>query len=329
MGGNDTHTPPHVNPDGLGSSGGTAEASLAGYARGRMGEAAGSSRKDASATASTLATEPPAHPCPLLRVDDLRVSFPVRSGLLQRTTSHHYAVDGISLELRRGETLGLVGESGCGKTTAGRAILRLIPEGVASVQGKVTFDGQDVLRTPRASLLKLRRRMQIVFQDPAGSLNPRMRVADIVAEPLRVHRLAANRAEARHQAANVLEHCGMPASALDRYPHEFSGGQRQRIAIARSLTLKPDLIVLDEPTSALDVSIQATILNLLTDLQRELGLAYLFISHDMGVIGHVCDRIAVMNTGKIVEEGARDQVLLAPRHEYTKALLSAVPRVRR
>ncbi|MDX2116723.1 MAG: ATP-binding cassette domain-containing protein [Planctomycetota bacterium] len=274
--------------------------------------------------AAALAEAPP-----ILQVDGLRVSFPVRSGLLHRTTSHHHAVDGISLQMARGETLGLVGESGCGKTTAGRAILRLIPETVAHVSGTVAFDGQDVLQARRSTLLRLRRRMQIVFQDPAGSLNPRMRVADIVSEPLRVHRLARGRDEAREMAAQTLEHCGMPRAALDRYPHEFSGGQRQRIAIARALSLKPDLVVLDEPTSALDVSIQATILNLLTDLQRELGLAYLFVSHDMGVIGHVCDRVAVMNSGQIVEQGSRDQVLLEPRHEYTKSLLRAVPRVRR
>jgi ABC-type microcin C transport system duplicated ATPase subunit YejF len=264
---------------------------------------------------------------PVLSVDGLRVSFPVRTGLLQRTTSHHHAVDGVSFSIKKGETLGLVGESGCGKTTAGRAILRLIPESVASVKGTVRFDGQNVLECPRSSLLRLRRRMQIVFQDPAGSLNPRMRVADIVAEPLRVHRIATNRADAREQAAQVLQHCGMPTSSLDRYPHEFSGGQRQRIAIARALSLKPDLVVLDEPTSALDVSIQATILNLLMDLQQELGLAYLFISHDMGVIGHACDRVAVMNAGKIVEAGPRDQILLSPRHEYTQSLLRAVPRM--
>ena len=265
----------------------------------------------------------------VLHVDGLRVSFPVRTGLLQRTTSHHHAVDGISFKISKGETLGLVGESGCGKTTAGRALLRLIPESVASVKGTVLFDGQDVLESPRSALLRLRRRMQIVFQDPAGSLNPRMRVADIVAEPLRVHRIATSRSHAHELAAQVLQHCGMPASALDRYPHEFSGGQRQRIAIARALSLKPDLVVLDEPTSALDVSIQATILNLLMDLQQELGLAYLFISHDMGVIGHACDRVAVMNAGKIVETGPRDQILLAPRHEYTQSLLKAVPRVHR
>lgn len=265
----------------------------------------------------------------VLSVDGLRVSFPVRTGLLQRTTSHHHAVDGISFKISKGETLGLVGESGCGKTTAGRALLRLIPESVASVKGTVLFDGQDVLESPRSSLLRLRRRMQIVFQDPAGSLNPRMRVADIVAEPLRVHRIATSRTHAHELAAQVLQHCGMPASSLDRYPHEFSGGQRQRIAIARALSLKPDLVVLDEPTSALDVSIQATILNLLMDLQQELGLAYLFISHDMGVIGHACDRVAVMNAGKIVETGPRDQILLAPRHEYTQSLLKAVPRVHR
>ncbi len=266
---------------------------------------------------------------PVLQVESLRVSFPVRSGLLQRTTSHHHAVDGISFSISKGETLGLVGESGCGKTTAGRAVLRLIPESTATVSGLVRFDGQDVLSSPRASLLRLRRRMQIVFQDPAGSLNPRMRVADIVAEPLRVHALAASRKDARDRAAQILRHCGMPDSALDRYPHEFSGGQRQRIAIARALSLKPDLVVLDEPTSALDVSIQATILNLLMDLQQELGLAYLFISHDMGVIGHVCDRVAVMNAGEIVESGTRDQILLAPSHDYTKSLLKAVPRLHR
>ena len=257
---------------------------------------------------------------PLLEVVDLKMHFPVRRGLLQRRVGTVKAVDGVSFHLRKGETLGLVGESGCGKTTVGRAILRLLePTG-----GGVLFDGRDVLAMPSAELRQARRRMQIIFQDPGGSLNPRMRVGSLVGEPLEVHGMAKGD-ELREQVGALLERCGLWRGAADRYPHEFSGGQRQRIGIARALALRPDFIVCDEPTSALDVSVQSQILNLLGDLQKEFGLSYLFISHDMAVIHHICDRIAVMWNGRIVEEGDRDRIINRPEHSYTRALLSAVP----
>ncbi len=252
---------------------------------------------------------------------DLCTHFPIRAGLLQRTVGVAKAVDGVSFVLDRGECLGLVGESGCGKTTVGRSILRLIPP----TSGAVTFDGIDVLAARGEPLRRLRRRMQIVFQDPGGSLNPRMRVGAIIGEPIEVHGLVTGRAAIRARVGSVLERCGMPAAAAERYPHEFSGGQRQRIAIARALALEPTFIVCDEPTSALDVSVQAQILNLLADLQRDLGLSYLFISHDIAVVRHMCARIAVMLGGKIVETGPREQVIGHPQHPYTQRLLSAVP----
>ena len=258
---------------------------------------------------------------PLLVVEDLKTYFPIRSGLLQRVTDHFKAVDGVSFTVARGETLGLVGESGCGKTTVGRTLLRLIP----ATGGRVQFQGQDVFRASGSELQKLRRDMQIVFQDPAGSLNPRMRIAAIVGEPLVIHGMVKDKAELRERVENLLVRCGMPKAAADRYPHEFSGGQRQRIGIARALALEPKFIVCDEPTSALDVSIQAQIINLLTDLQSEFGLSYLFISHDMAVIQHVCKRIAVMYKGKIVEAGTREEIINNPQHRYTQSLLSAVP----
>jgi len=258
---------------------------------------------------------------PLLRVRDLRVVYRGRGGLLKKA-SPRAAVDGVSFDLHRGEALGLVGESGCGKTTVGRAILRLIPAN----RGSVEFNGTSVLDAPRHRLRPLRRQMQIIFQDPGGSLNPRMRVGEIVGEPLLVHRLASGR-ELKSRVASLLERCGLWAAAADRYPHEFSGGQRQRIAIARALAPQPKLIVCDEPTSALDVSIQSQILNLLKDLQESLGLAYLFISHDIAVVHHLCSRIAVMRAGIIVEHGDRDAVIHRPQHEYTQTLLNAVPRL--
>ena len=256
----------------------------------------------------------------LLDVRDLKVHFPVRRGILQRIVDHKRAVDGVSFTIARGETLGLVGESGCGKTTVGRAILRLVP----ATGGEVRFDGRDVFSLGGTSLRQMRREMQIIFQDPGGSLNPRMRVSRIVGEPMEVHGIARGD-ELRERVERLLERCGLWAGAADRYPHEFSGGQKQRIGIARALALEPRLIVCDEPTSALDVSIQSQILNLLADLQDEFGLSYLFISHDMAVIHHICDRIAVMWNGKIVEEGSRDAVIGSPKHPYTQALLSAVP----
>jgi len=257
---------------------------------------------------------------PLLQVDDLHVHFPVRRGLLQRVVDHRRAVDGVSFEIKPGETLGLVGESGCGKTTVGRAILRLIP----ATSGRVTFDGTDVFAQGAVQLRSLRRQMQIIFQDGGGSLNPRMRVGSIIGEPLEVHGIVP-REQVQQRIGELLTRCGLWPGAADRYPHEFSGGQKQRIGIARALALEPRLIVCDEPTSALDVSIQSQVLNLLADLQREFKLSYLFISHDMAVIHHACQRIAVMWNGKIVEHGTRDEVIHAPKHPYTQALLSAVP----
>ncbi len=257
---------------------------------------------------------------PLLEVRDLKTHFPVKRGLLQRTVDHVRAVDGVSFELGSGETLGLVGESGCGKTTVGRTLLRLVP----ATSGEVVFDGKSVFQQSATDMRALRRDMQIIFQDPGGSLNPRMRVGRLVGEPLVVHGLAEGD-ELQARVEDLLERCGLWKQAADRYPHEFSGGQRQRIGIARALAVEPRLIVCDEPTSALDVSIQSQILNLLADLQDEFDLSYLFISHDMAVVHHVCDRIAVMFNGKIVEVGDRDQIIHDPQHEYTRALLSAVP----
>ena len=256
----------------------------------------------------------------ILDVRGLRTYFPIRKGFLQRVVGHHKAVDGVSFTIRRGETLGLVGESGCGKTTVGRTILAL----QQATGGEVLFEGKDVFRQDSASMRRLRRDMQIIFQDPGGSLNPRMRVGSIVGEPLEVHGMASGD-ELRERVEALLVRCGLWRAAADRYPHEFSGGQRQRIGIARALALQPKMIVCDEPTSALDVSVQSEILNLLADLQQQFGLSYLFISHDMAVIHHICDRIAVMKDGKIVEEGSREDVIGNPQHPYTKRLLLAVP----
>ena len=258
---------------------------------------------------------------PILRVRGVVVRFPVRSGLLQRVTAYTQAVDGVDFEIHPGETLGLVGESGSGKSTVGRAVLGLVD----ATAGTVEFEGRDIRSIGRRDLRATRRHMQMIFHDPAGSLNPRLRVGTSVGEPLVVHGVVTDRRELARRVGALLERCGMPAASADRYPHEFSGGQRQRLAIARALALEPRLLICDEPTSALDVSIQAQILNLLTDLQRELKLSYLFISHDMNVIQHICHRVAVLLKGKIVEIGSRDEVLLAPRHEYTQRLLSAVP----
>jgi ABC-type oligopeptide transport system ATPase subunit len=264
--------------------------------------------------------KPPPDDAPLLQVECLRSWFPVRSGLLQRTTGWVKAVDDVSFRIAEGETLGLVGESGCGKTTVGRAILRLIP----ATGGKALYRGRSIFELSASEMRRLRREMQIIFQDPVGSLNPRMRVGAIVGEPLLVHGLARGD-ELQARVERLLERCGLWPEAAKRYPHEFSGGQRQRIGIARALALNPRLIICDEPTSALDVSIQSQILNLLDDLQDEFGLSYLFISHDMAVIHHLCDRIAVMLDGRIVEQGSRDQVINDPQHDYTRALLAAVP----
>jgi peptide/nickel transport system ATP-binding protein len=255
---------------------------------------------------------------PLLLVRDLKVHFPIRRGVLQRVVGHVRAVDGVSLDIRAGRTLALVGESGCGKTTVGKAILRLIEP----TAGTVSLDGQDVGALSGDALRALRARMQMVFQDPYGSLNPRMRVGDIIGEGM----AALGTGSTGGAVRQLLQQVGLRDDMADRYPHEFSGGQRQRIAIARALAVQPSLIVCDEPTSALDVSVQAQILNLLGRLQRELGLAYLFITHNIAVVEHLAHDVAVMYLGRIVETGTVGQVLGSPRHPYTQALLSAVPR---
>ena len=263
---------------------------------------------------------------PLLEVRNLRTHFPVRKGVMRRVVGHVKAVEDVSFEVGSGETLGLVGESGCGKTTVGRTILRLIePKGGIVVEGRVTFDGQSVFDLPAGDMRRLRRQMQIVFQDPIGSLNPRMTVGSMLAEPMLVHKLVDRRG-ARARVAGLLDRVGLPASAGNRYPHEFSGGQRQRIGIARALALEPKFIVCDEPVSALDVSIQAQILNLLEDLQRELKLSYLFIAHNLAVVEHFSDRVAVMYLGRIVEVADSAELYKNPKHPYTVALLSAVPK---
>jgi peptide/nickel transport system ATP-binding protein len=256
-------------------------------------------------------------------VQDLKVHFPIRRGILRRTVGHVKAVDGVSFRLAEGRTLALVGESGCGKTTTGKAILKLIePSG-----GEVRFDGQRISALSRAELRPRRSAMQIVFQDPYGSLNPRMRVADILLEGMRSLGIGADDGERLKRLEALLSEVGLPASALGRYPHEFSGGQRQRIAIARALAVEPRLIVCDEPTSALDVSVQAQILNLLRSLQQRLGIAYLFITHNIAVVDYLAHEVAVMYQGRIVEHGGVEQVLRSPGHPYTRELLSAVPSV--
>jgi len=258
---------------------------------------------------------------PLLQVNDLKKHFPVRGHLLKRDASRVYAVDGVSFEIARGETLSLVGESGCGKSTVGRAILRLFD----ITAGQVVLDGQRIDDLSPDRLKQMRRRVQVVFQDPFSSLNPRLRVRAILAEPIRNFGLAKSSAELEAKVAGLMDTVRLPRDALDRRPHEFSGGQRQRICIARALAAEPDLIVCDEAVSALDVSVKAQIVNLLQDLQREFGLALLFISHDLAIVEHMTHRIAVMYLGKIVEIAAREQIFAGPKHPYTKALLSAVP----
>ena len=257
---------------------------------------------------------------PLLSVRHLKTYFPVRRGLLRRHVGDVRAVDDVSFDVFPGETLGLVGESGCGKSTVGRSLLRLIP----ATSGSVTFDGEDVFAASRKRMRELRREMQIVFQDPVGSLNPRMRVGAIVGEPMAVHRLHA-KTEIPDRVAELLVKVGLQRDHALRYPHEFSGGQRQRIGIARALSLNPRFVVCDEPVSALDVSVQSQVLNLLNDLQDELNLSYLFIAHNLAVVEHFCDRIAVMYLGRIVELADRDTLYANPRHPYTRALLSAAP----
>ena len=264
-----------------------------------------------------------ARPQPLVEVRDLAVHFPVRRGLLRRVVDHFRAVDGVSLDVHPGEVLALVGESGCGKTTLGRALLRLIEP----TAGTIALQGQDITHLSSNDMRPLRRRMQVVFQDPGSSLNPRLPIATTLIEPMRVHGIGAHDDERRARAAALLERVEMPPDSLWRYPHEFSGGQRQRLAIARALVLEPRFILCDEITSALDVSVQAGILKLLRRLVDEEGLGMLFITHNMGVVEYLSDRMAVMHAGKLVETGRTAEVLADPQHEYTRKLLAAVPRL--
>lgn len=259
----------------------------------------------------------------LLIVDNLVKHFPVRQGVFSRTVAHVRAVDGVSFSIPKGKTLALVGESGSGKTTTGRAVLRLIEP----TAGRVVFDGIDVAALDARALRSLRRRMQIVFQDPFSSLNPRMTIFGALAEPINAHKLRP-KAQLRDRVEELLQLVGLPAEAADRYPHEFSGGQRQRIGIARALAVEPDLIVADEPVSALDVSIQAQILNLLEELQAKLGLTYLFVGHDLAVVRHIADVVAVMYLGQIVEMAPVEALFANPVHPYTRALLDAAPQPR-
>ncbi len=257
----------------------------------------------------------------ILEVRDLAKHFPVGGGLLGGAPAMIKAVDGVSFSIRRGETLGLVGESGCGKTTTGRCILQL----ERPTRGQVVFEGQELTALGERELRKVRRRMQVIFQDPYSSLNPRMTVGQIIAEPLAVHGLVPDRWQRKARVTQLLSHAGLLATMADRYPHELSGGQRQRVGIARALAMEPSLIICDEPVSALDVSIQAQIINLLEELQAQFALTYLFVAHDLSVVRHISDRVAVMYLGKIVEITDRKSLYEDPQHPYTRALLSAVP----
>ena len=258
----------------------------------------------------------------LVEVNNLKMHFPVTSGLLfQREVAQVKAVDGISFSIRKGETLGLVGESGCGKTTAGRCILQLYKP----TEGEVIFEGTDLTKLGTRQMRQMRRQMQVIFQDPFSSLNPRMTAGDIIGEPLVVHGLVKNNQEKREKVRQLLDNVGLHPYMADRFPHEFSGGQRQRIGVARALSVDPKLIVCDEPVSALDVSIQAQVINLLEDLQQQYDLTFLFIAHDLSVVRHISDRVAVMYLGKIVEIADRNEIYQNPLHPYTRALLSAVP----
>ena len=258
----------------------------------------------------------------LLRVDNLKTYFPIRKGLLRRAVGHVRAVDGVSFKIAAGQTLGLVGESGCGKTTVARSIVRLVP----ATAGQVIFEQMDILSADKVRLRRLRRQISLIFQDPFGSLNPRMTVGNIVGEPLKVQRRVA-RSELVERVAVLLSKVGLSPDHINRYPHEFSGGQRQRIGLARALALEPKLLICDEPVSALDVSIQSQILNLLKDLQEDFGLTYLFIAHDLAVVEFFCDVVAVMYLGKIVEQATAEELYKNPLHPYTHALMSAIPQV--
>ncbi len=272
------------------------------------------------AHSTTSSSDAGAEHGPIVEVESLCVRFPVKGGF-GRTKKWVHALDDVNLFVGRGETLGLVGESGSGKTTLGRAVLRRAP----ITSGSVHFDGQDITHLGGEQLRQLRRRMQLVFQDPYASLNPRMTILELVAEPLVVHGMVRKAEEARADVYDLLDRCGLPGDAIDRYPHAFSGGQRQRIGIARALAMRPSLIVADEPVSALDVSVRAQVVNLLQDVQSEFGLSYLFIAHDLSVVRHISQRIAIMYAGRIAEIAPSNEVYERPRHPYTKALLSAVP----
>jgi ABC-type oligopeptide transport system ATPase subunit len=263
---------------------------------------------------------------PLVEVRDLVKHFPITRGVvLRRRVGEVRAVAGVSFDVLRGETLGIVGESGCGKTTTARLLIRLLD----ATGGSVRFDGQDVTRLRGGALKAMRRQMQMVFQDPYSSLNPRKTIGSIIGEPLAIHGLTRGRVARRRRVAELMDMVGLDAAQLDRYPHEFSGGQRQRVGIARSLALAPQLLIADEPVSALDVSIQAQVLNLLADLRSRLGLTVVLISHDLSVVRHMCDRVAVMRDGEIVELAANERLYAAPEHPYTRELLAAVPGARR
>lgn len=260
---------------------------------------------------------------PLLSVRDLKVHFPVKGGVLQRTVDVVKAVDGISFDVPRGKTVGLVGESGSGKTTTGRAIARLVP----ITSGSVHYDGRDLATLSKGLFFNYRKKIQVIFQDPFGSLNPRMTIYSIIAEPLDIHFKTWSKAQKVARVADLLEKVGLNPDFMQRYPHQFSGGQRQRIGIARALAVEPEFIVCDEPVSALDVSVQAQIVNLLQDLQEEFGLTYLFIAHDLAVVEHISDEVLVMTEGKIVEQASAEDIYQNPQHPYTVKLLEAVPQL--
>lgn len=274
----------------------------------------------AALAAADVAPVPVGEEQPLIEVRDLVKLFPIKGGILQRTVAQVRAVDGVNLRVRRGETLGLVGESGCGKTTIGRLLLRLLEP----TSGQIIFDGQDITRLSGPALKPFRRRMQIIFQDPFASLDPRSPIGESIGDGLRIHGMGDSK-ERRRRVQRIMDLVGLQAYQAKRYPHEFSGGQRQRVGIARALVLEPDLVVCDEPVSALDVSIQAQVLNLLRDLQGELGLTYVFIAHNMGVVEHISQRVAVMYLGRVAEITDREVIYRDPRHPYTQALMSAIP----